>query len=94
MRIERRVSATYKDLPGGQLLGPTFDYTHRLLDPDLAGDEVQRHGGRALQDLVVEGGVVLPRPTLEESRALHHRASDERFALGADTPVLTVRELR
>ena len=38
MRIERRVSATYKDLPGGQLLGPTFDYTHRLLDPDLAGD--------------------------------------------------------
>ena len=38
MRVERRVSATYKDLPGGQLLGPTFDYTHRLLDPDLAGD--------------------------------------------------------
>lgn len=38
MRIERRVSATYKDLPGGQLLGPTFDYTHRLLDPDLAND--------------------------------------------------------
>jgi len=35
MQIERRVSATYKDLPGGQLLGPTFDYTHRLLDPSL-----------------------------------------------------------
>ena len=28
--IERRISATFKDLPGGQLLGPTFDYTHRL----------------------------------------------------------------
>jgi alpha-D-ribose 1-methylphosphonate 5-triphosphate synthase subunit PhnI len=38
MSVERRVSATYKDLPGGQVLGPTFDYTHRLLDPDLAGD--------------------------------------------------------
>jgi alpha-D-ribose 1-methylphosphonate 5-triphosphate synthase subunit PhnI len=38
MRIRRRVSATFKDLPGGQVLGPTFDYTHRLLDPDLAGD--------------------------------------------------------
>ncbi len=38
MRIERRVSATYKDLPGGQKLGPTFDYTHRLLDPAMAGD--------------------------------------------------------
>lgn len=37
MLIERRVSATYKDLPGGQLLGPTFDYTHRLLEPDIAG---------------------------------------------------------
>jgi len=39
MHIERRISATYKDLPGGQMLGPTFDYTHRLLDPALAGDE-------------------------------------------------------
>jgi alpha-D-ribose 1-methylphosphonate 5-triphosphate synthase subunit PhnI len=39
MQIERRVSATYKDLPGGQLLGPTFDYTHRLLDPSLLTDE-------------------------------------------------------
>jgi alpha-D-ribose 1-methylphosphonate 5-triphosphate synthase subunit PhnI len=36
MLIERRISATFKDLPGGQLLGPTFDYTHRLLDPTLA----------------------------------------------------------
>jgi alpha-D-ribose 1-methylphosphonate 5-triphosphate synthase subunit PhnI len=39
MRVERRVSATYKDLPGGQLLGPTFDYTHRLLDPTLLEDD-------------------------------------------------------
>jgi len=39
MQIERRISATYKDLPGGQLLGPTFDYTHRLLDPELMSDE-------------------------------------------------------
>ena len=37
MRIERRISATYKDVPGGQILGPTtFDYTHRLLDFALA----------------------------------------------------------
>lgn len=32
MKTQRRISATYKDLPGGQVLGPTFDYTHRLLD--------------------------------------------------------------
>jgi alpha-D-ribose 1-methylphosphonate 5-triphosphate synthase subunit PhnI len=37
MDIQRRISATFKDLPGGQVLGPTFDYTHRLLDHALAG---------------------------------------------------------
>ena len=36
MRIARRVSAIFKDLPGGQVLGPTYDYTHRLLDFGLA----------------------------------------------------------
>jgi len=35
MAIRRRISATYKDLPGGQILGPTYDYTHRLFDFDL-----------------------------------------------------------
>lgn len=38
MRIKRRVSAAFKDIPGGQILGPTFDYTHRLLDFSLAGE--------------------------------------------------------
>lgn len=38
MQIERRISATYKDLPGGQVLGPTFDYTHRLLDFSLMAE--------------------------------------------------------
>jgi len=33
MAVRRRISAAFKDLPGGQLLGPTFDYTHRLLEP-------------------------------------------------------------
>ena len=32
MQLDRRVSATFKDLPGGQVLGPTYDYTQRLLD--------------------------------------------------------------
>ncbi len=27
----RRVSAAFKDIPGGQILGPTLDYSHRLL---------------------------------------------------------------
>ena len=35
MQVRRRISSTFKDIPGGQVLGPTFDYTHRLLDPAL-----------------------------------------------------------
>ena len=36
MVAERRISAAFKDVPGGQVLGPTYDYTHRLLDFSLA----------------------------------------------------------
>jgi len=39
MEIDRRISATYKDLPGGQILGPTFDYTHRLLEAETLNDD-------------------------------------------------------
>ena len=47
MACDRRISATFKDLPGGQVLGPTFDYTHRLLDFKLAADsEVAEATGR------------------------------------------------
>ena len=41
MHIRRRISAIFKDLPGGQVLGPTFDYTHRLLDFSLATGETE-----------------------------------------------------
>jgi alpha-D-ribose 1-methylphosphonate 5-triphosphate synthase subunit PhnI len=39
MLIRRRISAIYKDLPGGQVLGPTYDYTHRLLDFSLTTED-------------------------------------------------------
>lgn len=43
MNLTRRVSATFKDVPGGQVLGATYDYTQRLLDFALlaegGGDE-------------------------------------------------------
>ena len=43
MQLRRRISAVFKDVPGGQILGPTFDYTHRLLDPSLMdGEDVPR----------------------------------------------------
>ena len=69
MRIERRISATFKDLPGGQLLGPTFDYTHRLLDPALAdGGEVPAAPSRPAEperaprvtDMLAHEGLIEP----------------------------------
>lgn len=38
MIVRRRIATTHKDVPGGQLLGPTYDYTHRLLDVALMGE--------------------------------------------------------
>ncbi|MCS6848311.1 MAG: carbon-phosphorus lyase complex subunit PhnI [Anaerolineae bacterium] len=32
MLVVRRISAAFKDIPGGQVLGPTLDYSHRVLD--------------------------------------------------------------
>lgn len=39
MVIQRRISAIFKEAPGGQKLGPTFDYIHRLLDFKLAAED-------------------------------------------------------
>ncbi|MGD1940104.1 MAG: carbon-phosphorus lyase complex subunit PhnI [Leptolyngbyaceae cyanobacterium] len=41
MAVQRRISAIFKDTPGGQKLGPTFDYVHRLLDFKLAAEDNQ-----------------------------------------------------
>lgn len=41
MRVRRRISSTFKDVPGGQVLGRTRDYTQRLLDFDLLGESWQ-----------------------------------------------------
>jgi alpha-D-ribose 1-methylphosphonate 5-triphosphate synthase subunit PhnI len=38
MDCSRRISATFKDAPGVQVLGPSFHYTHRLLDFKLMAE--------------------------------------------------------
>ena len=53
MAVKRRVSAAFKDLPGGQILGPTFDYTHRLLEP---------HSSEDLQEPAIGDGADAPMP--------------------------------
>ena len=59
MAVRRRISAAFKDIPGGQVLGPTFDYTHRLLDFALAADGVVPP-----EAMVAEEPQAYPMPTI------------------------------
>jgi len=75
MQIRRRISATFKDIPGGQILGPTFDYTHRLLDPALAGETTPEQPATTpaeatsmprVTDILGADGLIEPSPQAEE----------------------------
>lgn len=61
MRVIRRISAAFKDIPGGQILGPTMDYTLRLLDFELA-DESRKVSGERLQQFLREIESLAPLP--------------------------------
>lgn len=81
MQVERRISATYKDLPGGQLLGPTFDYTHRLLDFTLQAEgeqpqALQQGDGQQIQAVVdgVDQTAAAQQATLPGARPLDANA--------------------
>ncbi len=53
MRIIRRISAAFKDIPGGQILGATYDYTHRLMHFDLdqqSAAALYEAAGRQVED--------------------------------------------
>jgi alpha-D-ribose 1-methylphosphonate 5-triphosphate synthase subunit PhnI len=76
MRVRRRVSAIFKDLPGGQVLGPTFDYMQRLLDFDLLRGDVQVPPP--------ESDVQAHRPTSEVSPTDSGRIDNALAALAAE----------
>lgn len=38
MFVERRISSAFREIPGGQILGPSRDYTQRLLEPTITGE--------------------------------------------------------
>ena len=59
MWTERRISASFKDIPGGQILGTSPDYSHRLLDFGLleeTGEDVRRFLDEARDVLSSEEG--------------------------------------
>ncbi|HVH81183.1 MAG TPA: carbon-phosphorus lyase complex subunit PhnI, partial [Stellaceae bacterium] len=76
-RVKRRISATFKDVPGGQVLGPTFDYTHRLLDFALAAEQDNGHAAAPaprpaetaamprVSTLLGHEGLIEPNPSAE-----------------------------
>jgi len=81
MQLDRRISATFKDLPGGQVLGPTYDYTQRLLDftllargqgPDLPavhGASPQGESVPRVVDLLNQEGLIERHPRPESDPA-------------------------
>ncbi len=73
MAVQRRISAAFKDVPGGQLLGATRDYSHRLIRFDLENEtdedavEVRRQFDEELEAACAA--------LTEEERAQHKRAA-------------------
>jgi alpha-D-ribose 1-methylphosphonate 5-triphosphate synthase subunit PhnI len=61
MTLSRRISATFKDLPGGQVLGPTYDYTQRLLDFALMADTQFEQDANAQEPPEVPEPIAVPR---------------------------------
>lgn len=79
MQVRRRVSSTFKDIPGGQILGPTFDYTHRLLDPQLADastpdlpatSEATPAEMPRVTDILGRDGLIEPSPKADADQAV------------------------
>ena len=73
MNLHRRISAAFKDIAGGQFLGATYDYTHRLLDFDLPEPAPERTSASDLENRKSHSDV--PFKTQTEIRA--PRVSDE-----------------
>lgn len=69
--LVRRISATFKEVPGGQLLGPSYDYTQRLLDFALLAESENAGNPGAATDTPATGleaqpavGPEAPAPTV------------------------------
>lgn len=78
MRLQRRISATFKDIPGGQILGATYDYTQRLLDftllaegrqpePPAAGAAAPEPAPHVAEFLRLEGLMEAERPDADDA---------------------------
>jgi alpha-D-ribose 1-methylphosphonate 5-triphosphate synthase subunit PhnI len=72
MLTVRRISAAFKDVPGGQVLGPTLDYSHRVLHLEKLNAILASQGDRRVEDAQMRDG----RP-YENQSSLNTSATDE-----------------
>lgn len=94
MRIERRISSAFREIPGGQILGPTRDYTQRLLDERIAGETRETAAADALSlgaELAASGDRSEPHPRYPRVSDLLNRQGLVRPAAdGEDRAVVDV----
>ena len=85
MRIVRRISAAFKDIQGGQILGATYDYTHRLMHFDLKNEDAAKLHER--MEEMVEGQEPVPmEPCGRVSDELKTEGLIERFPINEEPP--------
>lgn len=81
----RRISAAFKAIPGGQILGPTLDYSHRLLRLDVLdsnGEHSAQSGERESQGEADTGAAGSDGSTLDARRSTLPAVADWHRATG------------
>jgi len=76
------ISATFKDMPGGQVLGPTYDYTQRLLDFSLLAQQALDD----TEDLASPTPSASAKPMPRVLDLLNQEGLIERFAVPPNDP--------
>lgn len=85
MRIVRRISSAFKDIQGGQILGTTYDYTHRLMHFGLKNEDAKDLHER--MEEMVEGQEPVPmEPCGRVSDELKTEGLIERFPINEEPP--------
>ncbi|MES2185991.1 MAG: carbon-phosphorus lyase complex subunit PhnI [Pseudomonadota bacterium] len=94
MALDRRISATFKDLPGGQVLGATYDYTQRLLDFSLLAAQEEGAAPAAVPVPAAGANAVPPAITPRVVDLLNHERLIETRPVppGDPAPVDLTRE--
>lgn len=93
MRIIRRISSAFKDIPGGQILGATSDYTLRLLDFDLLEDDETRRRAfreRVFSHLPADAAIPDTFPKVIAILRREGLLEEALDASGPDTPVFDI----